>query len=209
MERVEDFGIIPVDFATVANTLKQYKSSKDKISRLEKSGTLIRIKKGLFVLSPKISAKPLSKELIANHLLGPSYVSLESALYYYGLLPERVYTTRSVTIKRSKRFDTGLGVFEYLSVPDSYYSIGVKSEVIEGSYAFLIASPEKALCDLLLTSSNLRIQSKKAMIAYLTESLRVDFSSWNSWDIQIVKNCIETGRKKNRLQLLYKVLKNE
>ena len=207
MNLIEDIGVIPVDFSAISNFIGDFKAPKDKISKLEKSGKFIRLKKGLFVLSPEYSKKKISKELVANHLLGPSYISLESALAYYGIIPERAYTTRSVTIKRKKAFSTPLGTFEYLSVPNAYFPIGIKNELINSSFAFLIATPEKALCDLIITTSYFRIQSKKAMLEYLTEDLRIDLSSKPFSDLVILEECIETGRKKRELKILYELIR--
>jgi predicted transcriptional regulator of viral defense system len=207
MNLIEDIGIIPVNFSAISNFIGNFKAPKDKISKLEKSGKFIRLKKGLFVLSPEYSKKKISKELVANHLLGPSYISLESALAYYGIIPERAYTTRSVTIKRKKAFSTPLGTFEYLSVPNAYFPIGIKNELINGSFAFLIATPEKAICDLIITTPYLRIQSKKAMLEYLTEDLRIDLSSKPFSDLMIFKECIETGRKNRELKILYELIR--
>lgn len=207
MNLYEDMGIIPVDFSAISNFIGNFKAPKDKISKLEKSGNIIRLKKGLFVLSPEYSKKKISKELVANHLLGPSYISLESALTYYGIIPEIAYTTRSVTIKRKKAFSTPLGTFEYLSIPDVYFPIGIKNELFNDSFAFLIATPEKALCDLIMTTSHLRIQSKKAMLEYLTEDLRIDLSSKPFSEMAIFEECIETGRKKRELKILYELIR--
>ncbi|MEA1980115.1 MAG: hypothetical protein U9N54_03985, partial [candidate division Zixibacteria bacterium] len=80
-------------------------------------------------------------------------------------------------------------------------------EITSGSYAFLIASPEKALCDLILSTSKMRIQSSKAMISYLHEDLRIDFTSNPLRDHGIIERCIEEGRKKRELKLLYEILK--
>ena len=91
MKSIEQFGIIPVDFAALATVFDSYKFPKDKISNLVKKGDLIRLKKGSYVVSPKIHNQSISNELIANHLYGPSYVSFESALSFYKLIPERVY----------------------------------------------------------------------------------------------------------------------
>jgi hypothetical protein len=169
---------------------------------MEKHGDIIRLKKGLYVVSPKISRKPLSRELIANHLYGPSYVSFETALAFYGLIPEKVFTVRSATFKRAKQYENTVGRFEYITVPQDYYSIGIRQQTVENEYAYLIALPEKALCDLILTTPNLRLQSVKAMRIYLEEDLRIDFSVLQSVDTTIIKQCIENGRKKNELELL-------
>jgi len=206
MHQLEGFGIVPVGFSTVINALPGYKSGKDKVCALERSGKLLRLKKGLYVLPPTVSSAPLSRELIANHLYGPSCVSLESALSYHGLISERVYTVRSVAPMRSKLFTNALGTFEYVSVPEDYFSIGVRSTVIDGKYSFLMANQEKALCDLLMTTAGLRIQSKKAMMIWLEEDLRLDWSADVSWDLDTLDKCVEKGRKKRELRFLREAL---
>lgn len=200
------FGNIPINFATLSNVLKGYHSSKDKIAALEKQQQLIRLKKGLYVVAPAISRTELSRELIANHLYGPSYISLETALSFHGLIPERVYTVQSVTTKRAKQFNTPLGTFNYRAVPENYFSIGIQQKESESKSVFLIASPEKALCDLILLNSGLRIQSVKAMKVYLEENMRIDLTEKDSWDIEIISECIETGKKKTELKQLLNLL---
>lgn len=202
------FGNIPVDYSTLVSVLGSYRSPKDKIVALEKQQRLIRIKKGLFVVDPKVSKIEISRELIANHLYGPSYISLESALSYYGLIPERVYNVRSVTTKRAKQYTTPLGEFDYRTVPSTYFSIGIQQEQTESKSVFLIASPEKALCDMILLTSGLRLQSVKAVKTYLEENLRIDVSEKKVWNPEIIRECIETGKKKNELTQLLKLLKN-
>lgn len=203
---LKKFGIIPFDKSTLSGVLSQYKSPKDKVSSLEKSDVLMRIKRGLYVVSPNLLNQPLSKELIANHLYGPSYVSLQTALSYYGLIPERVYIERSMTIKRSRDFKTSIGTFNYLSVDKEYFKIGIRQEIVDNKYAFLIASPEKALCDMIVQTAGLRLQSAKAMQLYLEEDLRIDLSVIDSYNVGIVKECIAIGKKKRELTLLYKLL---
>jgi predicted transcriptional regulator of viral defense system len=206
MKALEQFSIIPIDFATLVTLFGDYKSPKDKIASLEKSGELIRLKKGLFVVSSELSGQPVSRELIANHLYGPSYISLESALSFYKLIPERVHTTRSMTLKRARKFSTPVGNFDYITTEKGYYEIGLRQEIIDNRYAFMVATPEKAVCDMLIKSSRLRIQSPKAMRIYLEEDLRIDFSSVETFNIDIIKQCITVGRKKTELLQLYKLL---
>lgn len=207
MKSLEKFGVIPVDFAALATIFYDHKFPKDKISNLEKKGTLIRLKKGSYVVSPKIHNQPISNELIANHLCGPSYISFESALSFYNLIPERVHTIRSMTIKRSRKFSTPLGNFEYIIAPKGYFEIGILQNIINKKYAYLIASPEKALCDIIVATSRLRIQSVKAMQVYLEEDMRIDFSVIENFNIEIIRQCIASGKKKTELTQLYKLLK--
>jgi len=206
MSKLEQFGVVPVDFATLSTSLGGYKSLHDKISNLEKKGQLIRLKKGLFVVSPNVLKQSLSKELIANHLYGPSYISFENALSFYKLIPERVYSIRSMTTKRGKTFSTPLGIFEYLSAKVDYFKIGIRQERIDNKYAWLIASPEKALCDMIVSTAGLRLQSVKAMQEYIEEDLRIDLNSVMNFDSDIIKQCIETGRKKTELVQLLNLL---
>lgn len=207
MKSIEQFGIIPIDFAALATIFSDHKFPKDKISTLEKKGDLIRLKKGNYVVSPKIHNQAISKELIANHLYGPSYISFESALSFHSLIPERVHTTRSMTIKRSRKFSTPLGNFEYIFAKKKYFEIGIQQEIINNEYAFLIASPEKALCDIIVVTPRLRIQSVKAMQIFLEEDMRIDFSVIEHFNIEIIKQCIASGKKKTVLTQLYKLLK--
>lgn len=203
---LKQFGIIPFDTATLTGSLDDYKSPKDKISSLEQSNLLIRLKRGLFVVSPKLSYQSLSKELIANHLYGPSYVSLQKALSFYKLIPERVHTVNSITIKRSRNFSTPLGNFDYTGVTKEYYSIGIRQEIVNNEYAFLIATPEKALCDTIIQTSGLRLQSAKAMRLYLEEDMRIDLLAIEHYNVEIIEECIAVSKKKRELTLLYKLL---
>lgn len=208
MEELKSYGIVPIDYATIVSHLGRYKSPGDKVARLEDSGFLIRLKKGLYVLSPDVSGHSLSVELISNHLYGPSYISFETALSFHGMIPEQTYMVKSATIKRSISFHTPLGEFEYISVPELYFAIGVEQQIVQNSYAFLMAGPEKALCDLILSTPGLRFQSLKALSEYLSDDLRIDLSGDVRLDSEIVLDCSDKGYKKTELLLLYKLLKN-
>lgn len=192
---------IPISSAVLKSLLNNLRYPKNKISDMEKSGELIRLKRDLYVHNNF----GISKELIANHLYGISYVSLETALSYYGMIPERVYVVRSMTTKRAKTFATPLGGFEYKTVSTNYFSIGIQQEVIENHYAFLIATPTKAICDMIVSTPNLRLQSVKAMLSYLTEDLRIDIQTLDTLNKDIVRQCVEAGKKKMELNWLLKV----
>jgi predicted transcriptional regulator of viral defense system len=208
-DMLKKMGIVPVDYAVVKSVLVGYRSPKDKVSRMEAAGDLIRLKKGLFLVSSKNTGELYSRELVANHLYGPSYVSLETALAYYGLIPERVHLVRSVTTKRTKKFSTPIGNFEYTKVGNQYFGIGINQNIVRNQYAFMMASPEKALCDMIVLTSGLRIQSVKAMREYLEEDMRVDLSEIKLWNIEIVRRAIECGKKKTELKFLLEVLSGE
>ncbi len=206
MELLEQLGIVPVDSGVLRSLFADYSSPHNKIARLEQEGKIVRLKRGLYVVSSGISRQMLSEELIANHLYGPSYVSLESALRYYGLIPERVYTVRSMTVNRLKRYDTPLGRFEFVTVSDAYYPIGICQQFANNHYPFLIATPEKALCDLLVVTPRLKLQSLKALDIYLEEDIRFDTSALVQMNPSVIEQCLITGKKQTNLKWLLKRL---
>lgn len=209
MERLKGLGIIPVNKDILYSLYGDLKFPENKVADLERKGFVIRIKRNLYVVSKQVHSQEISRELAANHLYGPSYVSLESALAHYGLIPERVYAMRSVCMKMHKRYDTLLGQFEYWKAPVQYFQIGINQKIVNNSYSFLIASPEKALCDLILFTNNLRLQSVKAMSEYLEEDLRFEMPALTSFNVHIVEECLAFGRKKTELTQLLKLLSNE
>lgn len=206
MEKLEQLGIIPIDYAVLRSLFSDYLSPRNKIANLEQDGKIIRLKRGMYVVSTEVSKRLLSIELIANHIYGPSYVSMESALRYYGLIPEQVYIVRSMTINRSKKFENPIGNFEYITVNEKYYPIGIAQQTVENKYTFLIASPEKALCDMITATPRLRIQSGKALRTYLEDDLRFEMTALENMDTDIIRECMETGKKKEILKLLLKLL---
>ncbi len=206
---LRNFGCIPIRLPELTRVLKDYNSPKDKVSNMVKQGDLVRVKRGLYCVSPRITEQRLSNELIANHLYGPSYVSLETALSFYKLIPERMASTQSVITKRAKAFETPLGRFTYTTIPEDYYSLGIRQEQVDSRYVFLIATPEKALCDIILLRPNLRITSEKTMRTFLEEYMRVDLQEITNPDLNIIDACIATNNKSAELGWLRKVIEHE
>jgi len=204
MENLKQLGIIPVDYALLGSLFSGYKSPRNKIANLEIEGKLIRLKKGLYVVSPDVSGKLLSTELIANHIYGPSYISMESALRYYGVIPESVHIVRSMTTKRSRVFENSISRFDYITCSEEYYPIGINQKIGD-DYSFLIASSEKALCDLIAYTPEVRPRFINALLSYLEEDIRLDMEAFYKMDVEIFRECAEFGKKKNDLNNLIKL----
>ena len=205
MENLKQLGIIPVDYALLSSIFGDYKYPRNKIANLEIEGKLIRLKRSLYVVSPDVSGKLLSTELIANHIYGPSYISMESALRYYGLIPESVHMVRSMTTKRSRIFENSISRFDYINCSEVYYPIGINQKIGD-DYSFLIASPEKALCDLIAYTPKVRPRFINAMLLYLEEDIRLDMETFYKLDVNIFRQCAEVSKKKNDLNNLIKLL---
>jgi len=199
---------VPMEMPVVRELIGEYRSPNSKISNLERSGELIRLRRGLYIADPGFSGQEISRELVANNLYGPSYVSCESALSYHGLTPERVNTVVSSTFRRAKSYSNPLGIFEFITVPEDYYPIGIDQVIVGEEYAFLIASPEKALCDLIISTSGLRFQSVRAARDYILDDLRIDLEGHSAWDVTIISDCAQHRRKSRELNFLQEVLRN-
>ena len=162
------------DYQMLLHCLKDYERPRDKIRALLKKGAVIRVKKGLYVFGPDYSRGPFSRELLANLIYGPSYVSLDYALSYYGLIPERVETVTSVTCSKNRTFSTPIGRFTYWSIPIESYRVGIDIIELGERRSFLMATPEKALVDKVCRSRDSDIRKAEEFEAYLLEHLRID-----------------------------------
>ena len=117
------------------------------LSRWTKAGRLYQLRRGLYALAqPYRKVKP-HPFLLANRLVRGSYVSLQSALAYHGLIPEAVPVTTSVTTLGPARWDTPLGVYEYRHVKQGLL-FGYQRTSVGGEQQAFVATPEKALLDL-------------------------------------------------------------
>lgn len=162
------------DYQALLDALSAYSRPRDKITDLLRKGVIIRVKKGLYVFGPDYAQKAYSRELLANLIYGPSYVSLDYALSYYGLIPERVETVTCVTSGKSRVFQTPVGRFTYRTAPLAYYRIGIDIIASGDGRSFLMATREKALADRLRQSDGSAIRSLSDLEAYLFEHLRLD-----------------------------------
>jgi hypothetical protein len=117
------------------------------ISRWVKSGRLLQLRRGLYALAPPYCKARPHPFLVANRLVRGSYVSLQSALAYHGLVPEHVPVTTSVTIARPQRRENPFGAFEYHHVNPGAFG-GYRREALGEGQEALVATPAKALADL-------------------------------------------------------------
>ena len=204
--KLTEIGTIPVTTSIIESLYPELKSADKKVTWLEKQGIIIRLKRGLYVINPEYSGKTLSSELIANHLYTPSYISMSTALRYYGLIPEAVYVHQSMTVKHSRCFQTPVGNYDYKYISRKAFPIGVRS-MYKDNYAFLIASPEKALCDLIANSSKVILRYMKDVEAYLEQDIRMDMDEFYNMDANIFEEYINVGKKADSISTLLKFLR--
>lgn len=205
---IRSYSHQPLTHQLLMSLLKDYKRPNDKIHNLLSAEILQPIKKGLYIAGPGLNAARPEPLLLANHILGPSYVSVDTALSYYGLIPERVFEVSSMTTKASRNFSTVVGLFSYIKLPLPYYSFGIVQEKLSDDQYAMIASPEKALFDKVVTTSGLILRSRKSVSDYLLEDLRMDEDNLKALDTKAMLTWQPESPKKDTLLLIIKTLQS-
>ena len=152
---------------------EDYSNKDTKLSREIRDGKIFKIINGLYETDQNTPGYFLS-----GSIYGPSYISFEFALSYYGLIPERVstITCASFNKKKKKTYVTNFGTFTYRDVPLLAYPEEILL-ITDGEYKYQIATPEKALCDKLYTLKPLNNYANLEKMLF--SDLRIDIESFN------------------------------
>jgi hypothetical protein len=207
-ESIQAFSEEPLTRQILLDVLSEYKRPFDKISELTKQGVLIPVKRGVFIPGSKLKITSPDPFLVANLIYGPSYVSLESALSYWGMIPEKVVGTVSVTTRQTKKYNTPAGRFEYIRMPLPYYAFGLRQVSLTKKQSILIASPEKSLCDKIIATSGVFLRSKKQTIQFLIEDLRISELTLRDLNTYLLEEWAPKAPKSSSIQMLTTTLKS-
>jgi hypothetical protein len=194
------------DYQTLLDSLREYAHPRKKITSLLCKGDLVRVKKGLYLFGERYRRTPFCRELLANLIYGPSYISLEYALHFHGLIPERAETITSVTCGRSRSFETPAGRFSYRMVSMMAYRLGVDRIELADGRSFLMALPEKALADRVVMERGADITNQRDLAVYLNDNLRIDREAVTQLDSDILLMVAEAYGSR-RLKLLAALVK--
>ncbi len=206
LEHLHQYQEEPLTRQLILSLLKDYRRPNDKISELIQAGWLTSLKNGLYIPGPKSKMPQPEPLLIANHLWGPSYVSMETALSYWGLIPERVLETTSITTKASKTYQTAIGRFSYRQAPLPYYSFGIVRVNLSPKQAAMIATPEKAICDKVVMTAGINLRSSKQALGFLAEDMRIDGDRLAELDLEMIDSWIPDAPKQASLQMFIQAL---
>lgn len=190
--------IITNNFAK--NNFSEYCNKDTKLSREVNAGKLFRIINGLYETDPNTPGY-----LLAGSIYGPSYISFEYALSFYGLIPERVTTITCATFdkKKKKQYSTNFGTFTYRDIPVLAYPEEILLKE-ENNYSYQIATPEKALCDKLYTISPLNNYSNLENMLF--NDLRIDKEEFNKLNINKIDKLSKLYHSTN-IELLAKYIR--
>jgi hypothetical protein len=187
---------VPFDYQLLMDRLAgQFRAPRNKIQSLCRSGEIIRVKKGLYVPGTRPGDEPRVDPLVLSGLIyGPSYVSLETALSWHGLIPERVDEITCMTSKRAKVFRTPVGRFTYTPINEDAFPVGVRLESGKGG-SWYLAEPEKALCDRIAQVKGL--EAMRDVPVVLEESLRIELGELDELRVPLVLEIASRYRRKN------------
>lgn len=203
---IREYTDAPLSHQMVSDVLANYRRPNDKINELVQGGFLISLRRGLYVPGPELDLPLPHSFVIANHLRGPSYVSLESALSHWNMIPERVYEINSITLKTSHVYDTPIGRFTYRHVAAPYYSFGLQRVGFGVNQFALMASPEKAICDKIIATAGIVLRSRTQTLDFLLDDLRMDEETLAGLDLNTISSWIADAPKASSLQMLINIL---
>lgn len=183
--------------------LSEYSNKNNKISRDIRDGKLFKITRGLYETD-----KNTPGYLLAGSIYGPSYISFEYALSFYGLIPERVTTITCATFdkKKKKQYKTPFGTFTYRDVPVSAYPEEILLKQ-EDNYTYQIATPEKALCDKLYTLKPLKNYTNLENMLF--NDLRIDMEEFNKLNVDTIDKLSKLYHSTNVFLLAKYMIKKE
>jgi predicted transcriptional regulator of viral defense system len=139
MQRIPVFSIRDIEFF-----FPDFDSRR--LVEWQKKDYIIKLRNGYYCFSEYPKAESWL-HFAANRIYQPSYVSLQSALSYYGLIPEGVFQVTSITTRNTMQYKTPLAEFTYKSIKPTLY-FGYQIIRLSGN-SIRIAEPEKALLDFL------------------------------------------------------------
>jgi len=175
------------------------------LTRWTKSGRIYQLRRSLYAIAPphqKVKPHPF---LIANRLQRASYISQQSALAFYGLIPDTVHVTLSVSAGRRERLETPLGIFEFRHI---------KPELLRGyrmvdlgraqpNQQALVATPEKALLDLVY------LQPGGDSPAYLRELRLQNLDQLNLDELHRQSEIFATPRLPRAVEVIVRLTQSE
>ncbi|WP_322998772.1 hypothetical protein [Castellaniella sp.] len=204
--QLASFARVPFSHDTLLSLLADYRRPNDKIADWLRQGVLVSLKRGLYVRGQDLSGNGLCLPLLANRLYGPSCVSLDYALAWHGLIPERVRELTSVCMRRSRVIDNDFGRFSYTRLPAGIYALGIEQVRESDRETFLIASPAKALCDKVLLTRYLRVTTRDGMRRFVLDDLRIDGEALLGLDLDVVRGYASSGHKPAQMAALLGML---
>ena len=173
--------------------------NSDNLLFWQKKGYILRLRKGWYCFR-EFTQVPEFSFLVANNLYAPSYISHQEALLFYGLMPEHIVDSTSISTKKTETFTILGKVYKYYSIhPKLFFGYVLKNMTVNGlTRSFMIAEKEKAILDLLYVFDFYKTEEDLAEIRF-NESVLENDIDWQKMDEYLARFNIKTLEKKIRL----------
>jgi len=192
----KNFSIFFVDDFTRLFNISPQKASKFLTRNSKQSSNFIKIKRGLYIFAPN---SPIKFE-VANKIYQPSYISFETALSYYNIIPEAVYTITSATTKNTKDLEIQNTSYKYYKLKKELF-FGYKPITIQQKIV-LMADKEKALLDYIYLAS----LKKKSILNERMNLSKIDKDKWGYY-VKLFKEKIRKNKALvETIKIIYKAL---
>lgn len=172
------------------------------LSRWIKAGRLYQLRRGLYALAPPFQKVKPHPFVIANRMGRGSYVSCQSALAHYALIPEYVPVITSVTTARPARWETPVGVYEFRHIKSDFLR-GYRLMDLGGGQKAFVAAPEKAVLDLI------HLRSGADSLDYVRELRLQNLERLNLDELQHLANLTNKPKLKRAAALVAKLARAE
>ena len=164
--------------------LRSYASPKSKLTQMIKKGEIIQIVRTVYADSlsdPKLAA--------ASMIYSPCYISFEAALAYHQMIPARMFEVKSAgfQLKKEKHFDTPLGRYSFLYIPEAVFPWAVQPAMEQG-HGFRLATKEKALLDMLYKIRS--VTRRKDLQDLLFDDLRLEEEAIMQLDWPLIQSLV-------------------
>ena len=195
-ERMHPFGCFSINQVMLWDA----DFNRNNLTRWCGKGLLIKLRNQYYAFPDNLGTPDFAR-YVANRIYAPSYISLHSALSFYGMIPEEVVQFTSVTTLKTARFDNPVGTFHYQNVKIPYF-FGYEMKIMQNGRALLFATPEKALLDLLYLNPYYRTEQDMEELRLDEDFMENEFNKdrLTEYLTQVKNKSLET-----RLACLFKV----
>lgn len=164
IKKVRDISYFKPEHLAGAGNIR---TLNNQLANWQKDGKVRKLKKGIYTLNDDDRRAPLTAFAISNVLYPPSYISMESALAFWGLIPERVAQVVALTPRKTALFKNFYGLFRYRNIKKNLF-FGFVSVKDEAGLPVIIATPEKTILDKIYFDPSFRTDEE-----YFLENLRL------------------------------------
>ena len=173
--------------------------NRSNLHQWQRAGYIVPLRQGWYAFADYVQ-QPDYARYVAGKICAPSYISLHTALSFYGIIPEAVVEITSVTTQKTCRYENAFGQFSYQTIRPRLFW-GFEPKTMRDAKQYMMATPEKALVDTILFTSKVP-NSLVGLQQFLEEDMRFEMDALHSMDISLLQAIAEVAPKQTIIQNL-------